>query len=65
MFGCYRRDHPLLSEFCVWPEGQILAGKYGNKLKKNFSLAVIGTEDEEERIFKEASPDCAEAGSRN
>lgn len=52
MFECYRRDHSLVSKFCVWPEGQILAGKYGNKLKKHFCLAVLGTKDEEIMILK-------------
>lgn len=57
--------HPLLSKVCVWPEGQILAGKYGDNLKKHICSAVIGTEDEKMRIFKEANPDCAEDGFRN
>lgn len=51
-FGCYRRDHSLLSKFCVCPEGQILAKKYGNELKKHFCLGFIGTKDEEIRILK-------------
>lgn len=52
MFGCYRKDHSLLSKFCVWPEGQILASKYGNKLKKHFCLALIGAKHEEITILK-------------
>lgn len=41
-----------MSKFCVWPKGQILAGKYGNKLKKHFCLVLIGTKDEEIGILK-------------
>lgn len=52
MFGCNRRDHSLLPEFCVWPEGQILANKYGNNLKKHSCLALIGIKVEEIRILK-------------
>lgn len=29
-----------------------MAGKYGNKLKKHFCLAVLGTKDEEIMILK-------------
>lgn len=41
-----------MSKLCVWPEGQLLAGKYGNKLNKHFCSVLIGTKDEEISILK-------------
>lgn len=31
----------MLSKFCVWPDGQILADEYGSKLREHFSLSLL------------------------